>query len=190
MKIKIWAFVLIVVGAVLLGGLGGFALSQGFSLAGSIVSELRAGRIAEAPKAQFQVPADPPSGGNGQGRVMPGFSWGNGQDALPPGFNAGVSIPGTYADMTGRTEEQVLAAAKEANTDTWGLAAKESKLDQLKQKVLEAVTVSLDKMVADGKITKVQKDAYLQRVNMILQIAGQPDANSGATVAPTDKPAA
>ena len=201
MKIRIWAFVLIIAGTLLLGLAGGFIGALGLTLAGRVADRVLSNDLA--PRVEVQLPGDnrggwqdgmPWQGGqSGDGSDMPrqGGRWGDGQPwqgggdgGLPQGFNAGVSIPGTYGELTGRTEEAVLAAAEEAKTDTWGLAKQEGKLEELKTKVREAVVASLDKMVADGKITKEQKDVYLQKVDLILKSAGQADENPGMTVQP------
>lgn len=190
MKIKVWLFSIIVAGALLLGAAGGFVLSQGFSLAVLMAQHMKAALANNAPRIQVQIP-DGQSGGWYQqgGRNQGGSSggqfgspWGGQQDqadgdALPQSFNAGVSIPGTYGEMTSRTEEQVLAEAEKAGTDTFGLAKQEGKLDELKTKLLEKVTTSLNKMVADGTITEGQKATYLTRVTLILQVAGQTQTN-------------
>lgn len=175
MKIKIWALVLIIVGALVIGAAGGFAATGGFALAGKLMQNIVSIRADNAPRVDVHLPGRMQPGQGGQGRQGQ-----QGQDsALPPGFNAGVSIPAVYGGMTNRTEEQVLTAAKQANTDTWGLAKTENKLDALKQQVLTAVTSSLDKMITDGKITQAQKDSYLSWVNQLLQYVGNANTSPG-----------
>lgn len=171
MKVKMWALALIVAGAMLLGAAGGFALSQGLHVAGALLRNLRVEwREPEREDARLQqkLPELQDRYGSRSGQ----------QDAeeeaaaLPPGFNAGVSVPAVYGEMTGRTEEQVLSGAAEAGMDTWGLAEKEGRLDELRERVLSAVTASLDKMVEEGTITEGQKKAYLVKVHLILEMAG------------------
>lgn len=161
MKIKVWAFVLIIVGTVAISCAGTFAAVKGFSLVTSCISEMRQARSATAQNpGNWSASQDDRSSGSQSG-------------ALPMGFNAGVSIPGAYGEMTARTEEEVLAAAEEAGTSTWGLAYKEGRLDELKQKVLSAVEASLKQMVSKGTITQAQSDDYLNYVTAYLEAVGQ-----------------
>ncbi len=186
MKIKVWVFTIIVCGAVFLGAAGGYLLSQGFSLVNLMAQGIKSMRVEAPDRVQIQIPPD--QGGWYQGgEGDDGLPWGGGRqgqpggyEALPEGFNAGVSIAGTYGEMTKRTEEEVLAAAKQANTDIFGLAKQESKLEELKTTLRQKVTASLDKMIEEGKITEGQKQTYLQRVELILQFAGEVDSTGGA----------
>ena len=193
MKIKVWVFTVIVSVAVLLGALGGYMLSQGFSLVDLMAKSVKSVLTNKPSRVEIQIPSD--QGGKSQGGETGGddsLPWSGGQprqsEALPDGFNAGVSIPGTYGEMTDRTEEEVLTAAEKANTDTFGLAKQEGKLEELKTTLREKVTAALDKMVKEGKITEGQKRTYLKRVELILQFAGQVDTTSGATFTPGRSP--
>jgi hypothetical protein len=185
LKIKIWLFVLIIVGSLLLGGLGGFVATGGFMYADRAFKDMQQLHAnAQLPCNNFgngdrnenrgnrNQPYDNLPGG-GQYSLIPQLPAG-----LPQGFNAGVSIAAAYGSLTNRTEAQVSAAAQQAGTDVWGLAQNEGKLDQLKAKVLEAVTASLKQMVTSGKITQAQSDSYLAWVNQYLQVIGQ-TANYG-----------
>ncbi len=182
MKIKVWVFTVIVCGAVFLGAAGGYLLSQGFSLVSLMAQGIKSMQAELPSRVQIQIPSDQ-GGQSGGDDSLPWSGGKRGQtgqyEALPDGFNAGVSIAGTYGEMTDRTEEEVLAAAKKANTDTFGLAKQEGKLEDLKTTLRQKVTASLDKMVEEGKITEGQKQTYLQRVELILQFAGQVDSTSG-----------
>lgn len=179
MKIKIWIFILIIVGSVFVGAAGGFAATGGFAFAGRLIEELRQ---PAQPNVGMQVPGG--NNGNHNGNNNGKFDFGNMPDwsydmmpsrpeGLPEDFNAGVSIAATYGGMTNRTEDQVNADALEAGASVWGLVQKEGKLDELKAKVTEAVTASLKQMVADGKITQAQSDGYLNWVEKYLQAIGR-----------------
>lgn len=162
MKIKVWAFVLIIVLTVAVSSAGTFAAMKGFSAVSGLVSELRRAYAGNERSTDVSQPEDKniqlPQGGKNV--------------TLPANFNAGVSIAGTYGELTGRTEAEVLAAAEQAGTSTWGLAYKEGKLDQLKAKVQEKVEASLKQMVTKGTVTQEQSDLYLNWVKMFLSSIG------------------
>jgi hypothetical protein len=175
MKIKVWAFVLIIVGAVALSAAGTLAMVGGVSAVTGLVRELRQARASIPQSAGYSFPWQ--SGGSeDSAQNLPDDQRGA---ALPANFNAGVSIPGTYGEMTGRTEDEVLAAAEKAGMTAWGLAEQEGKLDELKQKVQEKVEASLKQMVSKGTITQAQSDAYLSWVKMFLASVGD-DGAAGA----------
>jgi hypothetical protein len=180
LKIKIWALVLIIVGSLVLGSAAGFGLTGGITAADHLLQSARSLHLGNT----LQAPNDNGSnnnnnGNNGGGRLippdnnMPGWQFSmvpKLPDGLPEGFNAGVNIESAYAALTGRTAEQVQAAEREAGTDVWGLAQKEGKLDALKTKLTDDVEASLKQMVADGKITQTQSDAYLDWVKQYLEV--------------------
>jgi hypothetical protein len=193
LKIKVWALVLIIVGSLFIGAGGMFAAMSGVSLVGHLIQDVQMLR----PSVNIKAPASGSggyygifgnggNGGNGGNSGNSGTQPGQGNyyygqpgaaPALPAGlpanFNAGVNIESTYAAMTNRSVEQVQAAELTAQTDAWGLANQEGKLNDLKAKVTEAVTASLKQMVTDGKITQAQSDSYLKWVNQYLRTVGQ-----------------
>jgi hypothetical protein len=170
MKIKVWALIVIILGSVAVGGIGMFAAVNGFTTVASILGEARQARTVQLPQNRgfLQGGQGNNQGGNEQQDQQP--------SALPAGFNAGVSIEAVYAQMTNQTVEQVQTAENDAQTSVWGLAQKDGKLDELKQKVAAAVTDSLKKMVSDGKITQSQSDSYMAWVNQYLKTIGQTNA--------------
>lgn len=187
MKIKIWAFVLVIIGSLFLGAAGTFVVMSGVSIVGHLVQDVQ----AMVPRISIQAPDN--GGNNGFGN---GFGNGNGNgfgnggsqqpgfyfeqpnipalpSDLPEGFNAGVNIESTYAALTNRTVQDVQAAEEKAGTDVWGLANQEGKLKDLKTKVTDAVAASLKQMVTDKKITQAQSDEYMNWVKQYLQAMGR-----------------
>lgn len=196
MKIKGWILALIILGSMFVGAAGMFVGMSGVALFGRMIRDVH----GMSPRVNIQTPdysyGNGNSGGNySRGNRLPGrgnYSNGPSNDGpaapaapeipalpsdLPAGFNAGVNIEATYAAMTNRTEEQLQAAEQNEGTDVWGLANQESKLNDLKSKVVDAVTASLKQMVTDQKITQAQSDSYLNWVNQYLQTVGQNNVN-------------
>jgi hypothetical protein len=154
MKIKIWALVLVIVGALAFGGIGGFVAAGGVGLTGKLLQTALSARTSTSQSVQANTGSESSTQSAGK-------------------LNAGVSVASVYAEMTNRTETQIETAAQAAQTDVWGLAYKEGKLDDLKTKVLAAVTESLEKMVSSGQVTKTQAQSYLMYVTNMLQSLGQ-----------------
>jgi len=180
LKIKIWAFVLIIVGSLVLGGALSFAVTGGLTAAGKVLQYMH-------PQAAASVQAPNSNSGNGAGNGYgsygraSGMMPGNGQfytlpakpAGLPQDFNAGVNIESEYAALTSRTVAQLQSAEQAANTDVWSLAQSEGKLDQLKTKVTDDVTASLKQIVTSGKLTQAQSDSYLTWVKQYLDAVSQ-----------------